>query len=439
MEAVILAAGKGRRLKNKYSLLINNKTLIEHQYDKLKKVATKISVVYSDLTIKQIHKHLDVEWVFNESGEKIDSVKLGIGNCTSSCLLVLADMINVTYQKFLSCTKTTFSYNDVSMPPAFIDKNDFEYILKNDFTNLKDLISHQTINISDIESNDIDYISDVIGNRKNIIVVSGGELASGTINLLAKKGFNVIVVEKASPLAVRRQVSYCEAMHEGRKRIEGVTVVKAEVESDIKRILNEGNYPIITDTLYQEINLNPFMVIDIAMRKKRIKHDLLSIGVGPGFVASDDVTYVVESMRGENLGKVIISGSASKNTGIPTNICGYDIDRVVYSNGAGIFTSTRNIGEKIKSGDIFGYVDKEEVYAKISGVIRGQIRNNTYIKNNVKIGDINPIENNIDIYKFSDKTLKIATSILKIVEETNYEKSRGNGHLLKKVKNTVIE
>ena len=43
----------------------------------------------------------------------------------------------------------------------------------------------------------------------------------------------------------------------------------------------------------------------------------LTVGLGPGFVAGEDVDYVVETMRGHNLARIITKGAAMPNTGVP--------------------------------------------------------------------------------------------------------------------------
>ncbi len=415
MEAVILAAGIGKRLKGKYFLKINGKTLIEHQYNKLRCFTKEISIVYFDEQVKIYHSDLDVIWIKNESGEKSDSVKLAVQNCSDTCLVVLTDMISIDYEKYFKLNETTFSFNKHQMPPVVINKNDFKTIIENNFNSIKEIIKGKNININDDERRDIDYMKDVIDRRKTVVVVSGGDLASATINMVYKNGYNVIVVEKSKPLAVRRSVSYSEAMYDGVKVLEDVCVKRSSVD-EIYSCLEAGSIPIISDSEFNE-KIKYDLIVDITLRKKRIKYEGLSIGVGPGFVSGEDVTYVIESMRGPKLGQIIKSGSAISNTSVPTNICGYDIDRVLYSNNAGTFTSELKIGDHINQGEVFGYIDECPVYAKISGKVRGQIKPGTEVLNNVKIGDINPLENNIDINKFSDKAIKIAQSVLKVLEE----------------------
>ena len=43
----------------------------------------------------------------------------------------------------------------------------------------------------------------------------------------------------------------------------------------------------------------------------------LTIALGPGFTAGDDVDFVIETMRGHNLGRILSEGPAQPNTGVP--------------------------------------------------------------------------------------------------------------------------
>ena len=53
-----------------------------------------------------------------------------------------------------------------------------------------------------------------------IIIKSGGEMASGIAVRLYRAGFrNIVMLETQHPLAVRRAVSFCEAVHDGQQRV----------------------------------------------------------------------------------------------------------------------------------------------------------------------------------------------------------------------------
>ncbi|MFN1777877.1 hypothetical protein ACK2FP_01240 [Clostridioides difficile] len=50
---------------------------------------------------------------------------------------------------------------------------------------------------------------------KNCIVVRGaGDLATAVIHKLHNSGFKVVALEIEEPLAIRRQISFCEAVYE---------------------------------------------------------------------------------------------------------------------------------------------------------------------------------------------------------------------------------
>ena len=88
-------------------------------------------------------------------------------------------------------------------------------------------------------------------------------------------------------------------------------------------------------------------MIDAILAKKNLgtSRDMapLTVGLGPGFTAGEDVDYVIETMRGHNLGRIIKKGSALPNTGVPGLIAGIGKERVIHSPAAGnMKTSVRS-------------------------------------------------------------------------------------------------
>jgi len=65
---------------------------------------------------------------------------------------------------------------------------------------------------------------------ENIIVLikSGGEIASGVGHQLNRCHFRVCMTEISKPQAVRREVSFCEAVYEGEKTVEGITAKRVK-------------------------------------------------------------------------------------------------------------------------------------------------------------------------------------------------------------------
>lgn len=205
----------------------------------------------------------------------------------------------------------------------------------------------------------------------------------------------ILMLETASPLAVRREVSFCEAVHEGRKTVDGVEAIKIDDYENLLQTWTHAKIAIAVDPDWKMLEqAQPAVVIDAILAKKNlgthIKEAPLVIGLGPGFAASQDVHFVIETNRGHNLGRIITSGNAEPDTGIPGSIKGFTEERVLRAPCDGEFNAQRSIGNHVKRGDIIGTVAEEAVVARIDGVIRGLIRSSVSVRRGLKIGDIDP-------------------------------------------------
>jgi xanthine dehydrogenase accessory factor len=146
----------------------------------------------------------------------------------------------------------------------------------------------------------------------------------------------------------------------------------------------------------------------------------LTIALGPGFEAGRDVHYVIETMRGHNLGRIISSGCAMPNTGIPGVIAGYGAERVIHSPASGIFRAQREIADEVRAGETIGTVETGEeripVQTKIPGILRGIIRDGFSVTKGFKLADVDPrLEEKENCFTISDKARCIAGSVLELV------------------------
>lgn len=299
--------------------------------------------------------------------------------------------------------------------------------------------------------------------KKNLLIIcrGAGDLATGIIHRLHLAGHRVIALETDYPAAIRRQVSFCEAVYDGSAAVEGVTArlvpALADAETDtetysgindtpaahivsekwdssaIEAVLEAGEVPLLIDPKGESIALlKPDVVVDAIIAKKNLGTTInmapLVIGVGPGFTAGQDVHLVIESMRGHNLARIITDGMAQPNTGVPGNIAGFTSERVIHAPAAGYIHDVRKIGDIVQKGDEIAriYPDKESydnalseyvpVNATITGIIRGLIREGYYFREGFKIADIDPRESELsNCFTISDKARSIAGSVLEAV------------------------
>ena len=185
------------------------------------------------------------------------------------------------------------------------------------------------------------------GINENLIVVrGGGDLATGTIHKLHQCGFSVLVLETAAPSAIRRNVAFSEAVYQGSQTVEGVTCRLAGSAQQAERLLREDALAMFVDPAGACIaGFRPLAVVDAILAKRNLGTSRamapITVGLGPGFTAGVDVDAVVETKRGHNLGRVLYSGTAAPNTGVPGVIGGYGKERVIHSPAAGVL---RNMG-----------------------------------------------------------------------------------------------
>lgn len=253
-----------------------------------------------------------------------------------------------------------------------------------------------------------------------VIIRGGGDLASGIAHRLFKSGFGIVITDIEKPTAIRRKVSFCEAIYSGEVVVEGVKGILCENLEEVKEIIIKGEIPVLIDencrTAY---SLKPIAVVDSILAKRNLgtKMDMapITIGVGPGFVAGGDVNLVIETNRGHFLGKVIEEGSAAKNTSIPGNIAGYTSERIIRAAESGVIESFYKIGDLVKKGDLICTTGEDEVRANIDGVIRGLLKEGLQVKKGMKIGDIDPRGIVEYTYTISDKARAIGGGVLEAI------------------------
>jgi xanthine dehydrogenase accessory factor len=230
----------------------------------------------------------------------------------------------------------------------------------------------------------------------HIIIKGAGEMATGVACRLFRANFTrILMLETPSPLAVRRRVSFCEAVHERTMTVEGVEAVRVDAEAEVIDVWETKKIAVLVDPKgYSIEHLNPDILIDATLAKRNLgifRADApLVIALGPGFVAGKDAHVVIETNRGHNLGRLIRSGEAEANTGIPGDIGGYTKERVIRAPDDGVFNTDKQIGDLVTRGELIGAVGTTEISAPLDGILRGLIRPGSDVTKGLKIGDVDP-------------------------------------------------
>ena len=256
--------------------------------------------------------------------------------------------------------------------------------------------------------------------RLVVLIKGGGEVASAVAHKLFRAHFRVCMTEISHPVAVSRGVAFCEAIFDGEKQVEGVVAKLISSAQDISPTWAESKLPIIVDPQASIRNsLHPDVIVDAIMAKKnlgtKISHAPLVIGLGPGFSIGEDVHMIVETNNTENLGKVILSGEAEPDTGIPLGIGGLTQERVLHSPTKGLFHSVREIGDLVVAGDTVVRVGNRPVKAQIDGVLRALLRDGLEVDKQTKLGEIDPSGDKQVCYTIRPRMRAIAGGVLEAI------------------------
>ncbi|WP_242620487.1 selenium-dependent molybdenum cofactor biosynthesis protein YqeB [Senegalia massiliensis] len=261
-----------------------------------------------------------------------------------------------------------------------------------------------------------------------VIIRGAGDIATGIGHRLYMSGFDVIFLEKENPSMVRRKVSFSEAVYEDEITIENLTGKLSDSKYKSLNLIKKGIVPVMIDPYGKYIEeFKPKIIVDGILAKKNIGtyKDMaeIVIGVGPGFSAGEDVHTVVETKRGHMLGRVIYKGIPEPNTGIPGNIEGFTEERVLRAKSYGNIKVLKDIGTLVEKGDIVATIGECQIETKISGVIRGMIRDKYYVYKGMKIGDVDPRGEAKYSYQISDKARSVAGGVLEAIMYNLYRKN----------------
>ena len=256
-----------------------------------------------------------------------------------------------------------------------------------------------------------------------ILIRGGGDLASGVALRLFRVGLSVVIAELEQPLAVRRLVSFAEAIYTGETTVEGVTGRRVSDPGDSLKVLQQiakGRIPVLIDPDAKSAQLlHPTVIVDARMTKQPpepLRHSArLYIGLGPGFTAGVSCHAVIETNRGHRLGRVIWQGAAQDDTGIPAAVSGHSAERALRAPASGKVIGLVQIGDRVQAGQPVAEVAGITVAAPFSGIVRGMIHPERLVTPGMKIGDVDPRDDPAICSLVSEKSLAIGGGVLEAI------------------------
>jgi xanthine dehydrogenase accessory factor len=252
-----------------------------------------------------------------------------------------------------------------------------------------------------------------------ILLRGGGDLASGVALRLHHAGFHVVITELPRPLAVRRLVSFSEAVYTGQITVENVTA-RLVTADRVQVTLEAGEVPVLVDTDANHLRITNYQAVIDARLIKSPPPPLpipvpLHIGLGPGFHAGRDCHAVIETRRGPTLGRVYWAGVTAPDSGQPEG----DPRRVLRAAHDGTLVAHAKIGEHLQAGQLIAEIaDREtrtQVHSPFAGVLRGLLRDGMEVTRGLKLGDVDSRDDPALCRLVSDKALAVGGGALEAV------------------------
>ena len=250
-----------------------------------------------------------------------------------------------------------------------------------------------------------------------VLIKGAGDLATGTAVRLYRAGFDLVMTEVERPTAVRRTVAFSQCMYDGTAVVEGLTARRASGRAEARAALERGEIPVLCDPGAEIRKELPFDgVVDAILAKRNLGTAItdapIVLALGPGFTAGADCHGVVETQRGHDLGRLLLSGSAAPNTGVPGDIGGYTEERLIRAPADGPFEPLAAIGQRVEAGQAVARVAGAVASAQLTGVVRGMLPAGLPVTKGMKAGDIDPRCEVRHCFTVSDKARAIGGGVL---------------------------
>lgn len=257
-----------------------------------------------------------------------------------------------------------------------------------------------------------------------VVVLGSNDVASAVAHLLFTAGHAVVLAEGPAPTVTRRGMAFADAVFDGEAELAGLRAQRVESVAETEALLaSRAALPVLVGWSPRDLAeaLRPDALVDARMRKRAQPEALrglapLTVGLGPGFVAGEQVDLAVETAWGDDLGRVVTSGSTRPLEGEPREIAGHARDRYVYAPVAGVFETARRIGELVEAGEPLARIGGVALCAPLSGAIRGLTRSGVSVDAGTKVIEIDPRGEAGQVYGIGERPARIAEGVLAAIQ-----------------------
>lgn len=256
---------------------------------------------------------------------------------------------------------------------------------------------------------------------KVVLIKGAGEVATGVAVRLFRCNFSVVLLELPEPRALRRQVSFAEAVYAGKAVVEGIWVYECATAHDARKMAERGvSIPLLVDPEAHTLPaFNPIALVDARMIGSAVGTTVddapLVIGLGPGFVCGEDVHLVVETAEGPRLGRVLSEGSAGPDPEVDARRPGAGSLEDVIAPVAGEIVHAKRIGDVVEPNEVLLSISGAETRSRVGGLLAGLIHEGIRVEEGWRVARIDPRGHEAPLNEIGSRPLAVAGGVLEAI------------------------
>ena len=256
-----------------------------------------------------------------------------------------------------------------------------------------------------------------------ILVRGSGDVGSAVAHRLFSERHQVILQDDAAPAYTRRGMAFTDVFFDGKAELEQVIAKRSALGDHVRTMLACGRaIPALIGAWRDVVSaLQPTVIIDARMKKRTTPETIrgaapLTIGLGPNFIATENVDIVIETSW-DAPGHIIKQGPSLPLQGEPKPLGGVGRERYVYAPIAGSFVTNFKIGDHVEASERIATLAGEPILAPLSGRLRGLTHSGVEVAPGTKIIEIDPREPDAVLFGLGERPAKIADSIVSVLTD----------------------
>ncbi|MBR1041148.1 xanthine dehydrogenase [Bradyrhizobium viridifuturi] len=249
-----------------------------------------------------------------------------------------------------------------------------------------------------------------------------GDVGSAVAVLLFRAGYSVTLHDDPAPTTPRRGMAFADAVFDAETVLAGIAARRIDQPGALRPALLERQFVPITILPFANVlkAVSWTVLIDARLRKRSVPERQrglapLTVGLGPNFIAGENVDVAIETSWGERLGTIIEQGATLPLAGEPRSLAGIGRARFVYAPVGGCFESAASIGERVVQGQAIAHIGDVTLSAPLAGTIRGLTRSGVPVPAATKVIEVDPRGDASAAFGLGERPKRIAEGVCRAI------------------------